>query len=108
MTSVRPMVACSMGALTVLVGLKVLGLEAGELDFPPYVYSEDWSMRPSFIPRGTSCRSRSCGWSEFWASGWLLSLRPCSLSHRGKESSEITEETVRLRGRAGRSFVNLP
>ena len=63
------MVACSMGALTVLTGFKELGLEAGEPDFPPYVYSEDCSMRPSFIPRGTSYRSRSCGWSEFFDLG---------------------------------------
>lgn len=92
------MVACSMGALTVLTGFKELGLEAGEPDFPSYVYSEDCSMRPSFIPRGTSCPSRSCGWSEFLTLGWFLSLRPCSLSHRSKSASEITEESVRLRG----------
>src|SRR5579872_7112332 len=34
MTSVRPMVACSTGALTVLTGLKELGFAVGGVDFP--------------------------------------------------------------------------
>jgi hypothetical protein len=35
------MVACSIGAVVVLTGLKELGFEAGEVDFTPYEFSED-------------------------------------------------------------------
>jgi hypothetical protein len=41
MTKVRPMVAWSTGAVTVLTGLKVLGLEAGIADFRLNEFSDD-------------------------------------------------------------------
>src|SRR5579863_5579692 len=54
MTKVRPMVAWSTGAVTVLIGLNELGLEAGVLDFR-YEFSDDWSIATFLrFPRGAS------------------------------------------------------
>ena len=81
-----------MGALTVLTGFNELGLEAGELDFPPYVYSEDWSMRPSFIPRGTRL---------FFPSGAVLAVTdqnaPCRIAGAEVERNLPASDGLALR-----------
>src|SRR5208283_3760245 len=60
-------------------------------------------MRPSLVSARQVLRAPSLAVAlEFFGRRMLLSLRPSSISHRGKSSSEITEEGVRWCGRVVR------
>ena len=75
------MVACSMGALVVLTGLvRELGLEAGEVDFPPYEYSEGWSMRPSLISARQDPVARRPGGGSGILGLWLVRVPSAKLT----------------------------